>query len=68
VAALAFLAEPVEVAACALLVAIYAAAATVSAASGDLLAPLRLLYFAATAVFIVIAHRRAGIVRELDSV
>jgi hypothetical protein len=33
-----------------------------------MLAPLRLLYFAATAVFIVIAHRRAGTIGELRSV
>jgi hypothetical protein len=56
-AALAFLVEPLEVAACAVLLFIYAAATALSLASGDFLAPLRFLYFAATAIFIVQGHR-----------
>ncbi|HXC56905.1 MAG TPA: hypothetical protein VNU97_16520 [Rhizomicrobium sp.] len=57
-AALAFLAEPIEIAACAVLLLVYLAAAALSVASGDWLAPLRFAYFAVTAVFIVLAHRR----------
>lgn len=56
-AALAFLIVPFEIAACAVLLIVYAAAAALSIASGDLF-PLRLLYYAATAVFIVSANRR----------
>ena len=58
VAALAFLIEPIELAACAVLLLIYAAATVLSLAASDFLAPLRFLYFAATAVFIVHQHRR----------
>jgi hypothetical protein len=57
VAALAFLVEPLEVVACGVLLVVYVVAGAVSLASGDYLAPLRFLYFAATAVLIVSAQR-----------
>ncbi len=56
--ALAFLIEPVEIAAAALLVAVYVVAAFVSATSADYLALPRFTYFAATAVAIVVVRRR----------
>jgi hypothetical protein len=58
--ALVFLVEPLEVVACAVLLVVYIAAGIISATSADFVAPVRLLYFAATAVFIVFAHRRAA--------
>jgi hypothetical protein len=57
--ALAFLVEPLEVVACAVLLVVYIAAGIISATSADFVAPVRLLYFAA-AVFIVFAHRRSA--------
>ncbi|HLY56986.1 MAG TPA: hypothetical protein VKS60_15585 [Stellaceae bacterium] len=57
IAALSLLVRPVERIACAVLVAIYVVAGAVSAASGDIVAPLRFLYYAATAIFIVTAGR-----------
>jgi hypothetical protein len=58
-AALAFLFDAVEVAACAVLLLVFTAASVLSLVFGDYLAPLRFLYFAVTAVVIVIANRRA---------
>ena len=55
VAALAFLVEPVEKIACALLLLIFGTAATLSFVHGEM--PLRFVYFAATALYIVYAHR-----------
>jgi len=56
IAALAFLVEPLEVAACVVLLVVFAAAGILSLMSGDVLAPLRFLYFAATAFYIVQAR------------
>jgi hypothetical protein len=56
-AALAFLFEPAERFALAVLLVVYAVAAVVTAMQGDL--PLRFLYYAMTAVFIVLSHRRS---------
>jgi len=56
-AARAFLFEPFEIAAGAVLLMVYLAAGVVSAASGDVLAVLRFVYYAATAVLIVVASR-----------
>jgi hypothetical protein len=56
-AALAFLFEPVERIACAVLLLVFLAATAVSLLTGDLLGPLRFIYFAATAIFIVLANR-----------
>jgi len=56
-AALAFLIEPIERYAAGILVAVYAAAAVLSVVSGDW--PLRFFYYAATALFIVTASRKA---------
>lgn len=56
-AALAFLVEPVEIAACGVLLLVYAAASVLSLQAGDLLALLRFVYFAVTAVYIVHEHR-----------
>ncbi|MBL6852079.1 MAG: hypothetical protein ISQ86_01730, partial [Alphaproteobacteria bacterium] len=58
VAALAFLFRPIERAACAVLLLVFASALVVSIALGDYLAPLRFGYFAMTAVFIVSAGWR----------
>ena len=57
IAAVALLVRPVERFACAVLVAVYVAAGVVSATSGDIVAPLRFLYYAATAIVIVAAGR-----------
>jgi hypothetical protein len=57
-AAAAFLIEPIELIACSVLLLVYLAATALSVAAGDLLAPLRFCYFAATAIFIVLAHRK----------
>jgi len=57
IAALLFLVEPLEVLSAAALVLIYLAAAALSLAGGDLLAPLRFLYFAATAIAVIVLHR-----------
>ena len=57
IAALALLVERIEVAACSVLLLVYAAAAVLSFESGDHLAPLRFLFFAVTALFIVLARR-----------
>ena len=57
IAALAFLVEPIEVAACVVLLVVFAAAGILSLESGDFLAPLRFCYFAATAFYIVQARR-----------
>lgn len=56
-AALLFCIEPLEAPACALLLAVYTVAAAVSIAHGE--APLRFVYYAATAVYIIMAHRAA---------
>lgn len=58
VAAIAFLAERIEIAACAVLLAVFAVAAVLSITVGDYLAPLRFLYFGATAVLIVVSGRQ----------
>ncbi len=58
-AALAFLIEPIEIAACSVLLLVYAAAIALSLESGDFLAPLRFGYFAVTAVYIVHEHHSA---------
>lgn len=57
IAALAFLVGPVEVAACAVLVLVYAAATALSLASGDWLALLRFFFYGTTAIYIVLANR-----------
>jgi hypothetical protein len=56
-AVLAFLIEPLETIACAILLLVFAAAAAITAAQGEI--PLRFFYFGATAAYIVFAHRRA---------
>ena len=56
-AAFVFLVEQFEIAACAVLLLVFAAATALSLASGDFIAPLRLFYFAVTAIYIVHAHR-----------
>jgi hypothetical protein len=58
-AALAFLVERIEVAACAVLLLIYAAATVLSLESEDGLALLRFFFFAVTAFYIVRAHRNS---------
>ena len=58
IAALAFLVDRIEVAACTLLILTYATAAISSVESADFLAPLRFAYFAATAIYLVKARRR----------
>lgn len=57
IAALAFLLERFEVAACAVLVAIYMIATGLSLEAGDFLAVLRFVFFGVSAVYIVQAHR-----------
>jgi hypothetical protein len=64
-AAAALLIRPAERVACAALLAIYAVAGIVSVTSGDLLAPLRFLYYAATAISVV-TLRSAGADRLAD--
>ena len=56
-AALAFLIEPIELYACGVLLLVYLAATALSIAAGDYLAPLRFLYFAVTAIVIVMTRR-----------
>jgi hypothetical protein len=56
-AALMFLVEPLEIAACGMLLLVYAAASVLSLETGDILAPWRFVYFAATAAYIVHEHR-----------
>ena len=59
IAALALLieAEPVELIACVVLLIVYAIAGVISILSGDWLAVLRFIFYAVTAIYIVIAHR-----------
>lgn len=57
IAALAFLVERIEVAACVILVLTFATATILSLESADFLAPLRFAYFAATAICLVKADR-----------
>jgi hypothetical protein len=57
IAAIAFAIEPVEVIACAVLLLVYCIAGVVSAVSGDWLAILRFIFYAVTAVYIVLATR-----------
>jgi hypothetical protein len=57
IAALTFMFAPFEIAAGAVLLLVYLAAGVISAASGDLLAVLRFVYYAATAILIVVASR-----------
>jgi hypothetical protein len=56
----AFLFVPLEVIACGVLLIVYAIAATLTAAMHHDI-PLRFVYFATTAVYIVIASRRGAI-------
>lgn len=55
-AAVAFFAERIEIAACAVLLAVFVTATILSLQAGDFLAVLRFVYFAMTAVYIV--HQR----------
>ena len=55
-AALLLLSERAEILACVLLLSVYAAAAAISLAQG--VVPLRFVYYAASACYIVVAHRR----------
>lgn len=59
-AALSLLVERIEVAACGVLLLVYAAASVLSLVSGDFLAPLRFVYFAVTAVYIVYQNRASN--------
>ena len=59
-AALAFLFDAAEIAAGAVLLIVFTAAAALSFVLGDYLGPLRFLYFAATAVFIVIVKKHTA--------
>jgi hypothetical protein len=56
IAALAFLIEPFEIAACVALLIIFAIAGAITAVRGE--PPVRFVYFAATAAYIVFVHRR----------
>jgi hypothetical protein len=56
-AALAFLIEPIEIAACAMLLLVFVAATALSIALADYLAPLRFIFFAVAAAYIVAARR-----------
>jgi hypothetical protein len=55
-AALAFLIEPFEVIACVVLLLVFGVAAVITLAETEV--PVRFFYFAATAAYIVFAHRR----------
>jgi hypothetical protein len=57
IAALAFAIEPVEVIACGVLILVYCVAGVVSAVSCDWVAILRFVFYAATAIYIVLASR-----------
>jgi hypothetical protein len=59
-AALLFLMETAELAACAVLACVYSVAAALSVSDGEV--PLRFLYYAATALYIVVAHRNMSLI------
>jgi hypothetical protein len=69
-AALALLVEQIEIVACGVLLLVYAAASILSLEAGDVLAPFRFVYFAATAAYIVHEHRsmRARVLRQSATV
>ena len=67
VAALAFAIEPIQLFACGVLLAVYTIAGVVSVVSADWLAVLRFVFYAATAIYIVLTSRMDKVVSHATS-